>query len=97
MLADNHYYQEFLHMDVMRPQTQMQPPIMRQPPFQMPPVSDETLSFEVADKDEPLIGHEEVFSYAPHVEGSGYQNQPSYEEAPTLTKHDMSRYAIAYK
>lgn len=44
-----------------------------------------------------VLGREEVFSYSPHVVGSGYQNQPSYEEAPQLSKQDISRYAMAYK
>ena len=47
--------------------------------------------------DESLLGREEVFSYSPYVEGSGYQNQPSYEEAPQLSKQDISRYAMTYK
>ena len=61
-------------------------------------LNEETIAFTVPpDVEDQVLGHEEVFSYSPHVEGSGFQNQPSYDEAPNLSKHDMTRYAMTYK
>lgn len=62
-------------------------------------LSEEEMAMAMPDGGDEgaMLGREEVFSYSPHVVGSGYQNQPSYEEAPHLSKQDISRYAMAYK
>lgn len=94
LLSDSHYDRGIMEMDEMFAPTPTPHSNERHP---MHLLNEETLTYDVPEKEEPLMGREEVFSYSPHVEGSGYQNQPSYEEAPKLSKHDMSRYAVAYK
>ena len=71
-----------MHLEPM----QIEAPVMRHRPNFQP----------IPDVDEHM-GHEEIFSFSPHVIGSGYQNQPSYEDVPKLSKQDISRYASIYK
>lgn len=47
-------------------------------------------------ENEIIIGHEKVQEFFPHVKGSGFNNQPSYQAAP-LKKDEIDRYASIYK
>lgn len=47
-------------------------------------------------ENEIIVGHEKVEEFSPHVQGSGYNNQPGYTAAP-LKKDEIDRYASIYK